>query len=151
MVVVAGTVAAGLLLDNVTVVPPAGAAPSSVIVPVDCWPCVTVVGASVRLTTAGGVIVRFAVRVSPRAVALSTASCDVEVAVVATCTVAEVCPLPIVTADAASCATFDVIEREISKPLFGAGAEIVIVAAAGFPPATLEGLNTTLVIEGCPP
>src|SRR3989440_4381314 len=61
-----GTVAAALLLESVTCAPPAGAAPSSVTVPVELLPPVTVVGftaSEVRRTL--GITVRVAVRVTP--------------------------------------------------------------------------------------
>lgn len=151
IVLVDATVTALLLLDSATVVPPAGAGPSSVIVPVACCPAVTVAGAIVKFAAAGGETVRLPVRVSPLAVAVRTASCAEAVGVVCTCTVADDCPLPIVIADDASCATFDVIESPTSNPLLAAGPDRVMVAVAGLPPATLVGLNTTLVSEGCPP
>jgi len=50
----AGTVAAALLLDRVTVSPPVGAALPKVTVPVDEVPPVTEVGFSVTDETAGG-------------------------------------------------------------------------------------------------
>ena len=55
-VTLAGTVAAALLLDNVTAMPPVGAAAVSVTVPVELAPPVTVLGFSVsdEGTGAGG-------------------------------------------------------------------------------------------------
>ena len=55
-VTLAGTVAAALLLDSVTTVPPLGAAAVSVTVPVELAPPVTVLGFSVSAegTGAGG-------------------------------------------------------------------------------------------------
>jgi hypothetical protein len=52
----AGTVAAALLLDNVTIVPPLGAAAVRVTVPVELAPPLTVLGLSVSAegTGAGG-------------------------------------------------------------------------------------------------
>ena len=62
-----GTVAAGLLLDSVTCAPPVGAGPSSVAVPVELLPPVTVVGftPSEERRTGFGFTVRVAVRVTP--------------------------------------------------------------------------------------
>ena len=60
----ARTVAEPLLLVNVTVAPPLGAAADNVTVPVDEEPPVTVAGESVRLETVGsgaGLIVKIAV------------------------------------------------------------------------------------------
>ena len=55
-VTLAGTVAAALLLDNVTTVPPVGAAAVRVTVPVELVPAVTVLGLRVSAegTGAGG-------------------------------------------------------------------------------------------------
>src|SRR3989441_5332389 len=67
-VTLAGTVAAELLLDSATCAPPAGAGPSSVAVPVELLPPVTVVGftPSAERRTGFGFTVRVAVRVTPR-------------------------------------------------------------------------------------
>src|SRR3989441_12252192 len=65
-VTLAGTVAAVLSLDSVTCAPPAGAGPSSVAVPVELLPPVTVVGLSAsEERRAAGFTVRVAVRVTP--------------------------------------------------------------------------------------
>src|SRR2546422_7657478 len=66
-VTLAGTVAAVLSLDSVTCAPPAGAGPSSVAVPVELLPPVTVVGlsASEGRRTGCGFTVRVAGRVTP--------------------------------------------------------------------------------------
>src|SRR5438132_14009143 len=65
-VTLAGTVAAELLLDSATCAPPAGAGPSSVTVPVELLPPVTVVGftPSEERRTGVGCMVRVAVRVT---------------------------------------------------------------------------------------
>ena len=60
-VTLAGTVAAALLLDKLTVSPPVGAALPKVTVPVDEVPPVTEVGFSVTDETVGGFTVRLAV------------------------------------------------------------------------------------------
>src|SRR6476660_10540400 len=64
-VTLAGTVAAVLLLDSVTVAPPVGAAPLRVTVPVDELPPVTLVGltATEDKDKAAGVTVSVAVRI----------------------------------------------------------------------------------------
>ena len=66
-VTLAGTVAAELLLDSETCAPPAGAGPSSVAVPVELLPPVTVVGftPSEERRTGCGFTVRVAGRVTP--------------------------------------------------------------------------------------
>ena len=61
-----GTVAAAVLsLDSVTCAPPAGAGPSSVAVPVELLPPVTVVGFTPSEETTGGVTLSVLVRVTP--------------------------------------------------------------------------------------
>lgn len=58
----AGTVATGLLLDSVTVVPPVGAVPVRVTVPVDALPRTTLAGfRETAESPAGAVIVNVAV------------------------------------------------------------------------------------------
>jgi len=64
-VTLAGTDAAGLLLESVTCAPPAGAGPFSVTVPVEEPPPVTLVGLTVSDETAGGSTVKEAVCVAP--------------------------------------------------------------------------------------
>ena len=59
-----GTWAAVLLLDKLTVVPFAGAAPVNTTVPVELLPPVTDVGFSVTLDTTGGLMVRVAFAVA---------------------------------------------------------------------------------------
>ena len=64
-VTLAGTTAAGLLLESVTCAPPAGAGAFSVTVPVEGLPPVTLVGLTVSDETIGGITVSDAVRVAP--------------------------------------------------------------------------------------
>jgi hypothetical protein len=64
-VTLAGVVVDALLSDNVTAAPPVGAGPSSVTVPVEEVPPVTVAGLMDTLVRAGALIVRVAVRVTP--------------------------------------------------------------------------------------
>src|SRR3989449_4092459 len=56
-VTLAGTTAAGLLLESVTCAPPAGAGAFSVTVPVEGLPPVTLVGLTVSDETIGGITV----------------------------------------------------------------------------------------------
>lgn len=65
-VTLAGTLATdGLLLDNTTIVPPAGAGPLRVTAPVEELPAVTVEGESVSDDSAGGLMVTVVVLVMP--------------------------------------------------------------------------------------
>src|SRR2546426_2953380 len=57
-VTLAGTTAAGLLLESVTCAPPAGAGAFSVTVPVEELPPVTLVGLTASDETIGGITVR---------------------------------------------------------------------------------------------
>src|SRR2546422_4640131 len=57
-VTLAGTTAAGLLLESVTCAPPAGAGAFSVTVPVEGLPPVTLVGLRASEETIGGITVR---------------------------------------------------------------------------------------------
>jgi hypothetical protein len=60
-----GLATPGLLLESATEIPPAGAGPLSVTVPVELWPPVTVVGDKDRDLSAGGVTVSVAVLAGP--------------------------------------------------------------------------------------
>jgi hypothetical protein len=64
-VTLAGTVAAGSLLESGTCAPPAGAGPFSVTVPVEEPPPVTLAGLRLSEETLGGTTVSVAVRVPP--------------------------------------------------------------------------------------
>jgi hypothetical protein len=64
-VTVAATEADPILLESLTTVPPVGAGPVRVTVPVEASPPVTVVGVRVNDATVGGLIVRGALRVIP--------------------------------------------------------------------------------------
>ena len=65
-VTLAGTLATeGLLLDSATTVPPAGAGPLRVTVPVEELPAFTVEGESVNDDSTGGLMVRAVVLVMP--------------------------------------------------------------------------------------
>jgi hypothetical protein len=64
-VTLAGTAAAVLLTDNVTTVPPAGAKPLSVTVPVETTPPVTVAGLTDTVERTGGITVSVAFFVAP--------------------------------------------------------------------------------------
>jgi hypothetical protein len=64
-VTLAGTVAAGLLLESGTCAPPAGAGPFSVTVPAEGLPPVTLAGLRASEETIGGITVSEAVCVAP--------------------------------------------------------------------------------------
>jgi hypothetical protein len=64
-VTLAGTTAAGSLLESVTCAPPAGAGAFSVTVPVEGLPPVTLVGLRASDETIGGITVSVAICVAP--------------------------------------------------------------------------------------
>ena len=64
-VTLAGTTAAGLLLESVTCAPPAGAGPFSLTVPAEGLPPVTLAGLRASEETIGGITVSEAVCVPP--------------------------------------------------------------------------------------
>src|SRR5437899_8187193 len=99
-VTLAGTVAAAVLsLDSVTCAPPAGAGPSSVAVPVELLPPVTVVGftPSEERRTGCGFTVRVAGRVTPLYTAEMVTGVDAATVLVVTVNVVLVAPAGTVT------------------------------------------------------
>src|SRR2546425_6469048 len=98
-VTLAGTVAAELLLDSETCAPPAGAGPSSVAVPVELLPPVTVVGftPSEERRTGCGFTVRVAGRVTPLYTAEMVTGVDAATVLVVTVNVVLVAPAGTVT------------------------------------------------------
>jgi hypothetical protein len=134
-VTLAGTVATEVrLLDSVTTIPPAGAGPFSVTVPVDGFPPCTVLGLRVRVDNVGALTVRVARRVVPRYVAEILAEVLLATGVVVTVNVAVVAPAATVT-DAGTCAT----------------AVLLLVSVTTAPPAGACPLSVTVPVEGLPP
>ena len=137
-----GTVAAELLLDSVTCAPPAGAAPSSVTVPVELLPPVTVVGftaSEVRRTL--GITVRVAVRVTPPYDAEMVADVDEVTTLVLIVNVALVAPAATVTLPGTVAAELS-LDSVTCAPPAGAGPLRVTVPVAELPPMTIGGLTT---------
>jgi hypothetical protein len=91
-VTVAGTTAAGSVLDNDTSTPDAAAGPVRTTVPVDPEPHVTDVGLKDRLERAGGLTVKGAVFVTVPAIAVIVAVVQVPTGIVVTVNVAVVAP-----------------------------------------------------------
>src|SRR6266850_3110214 len=146
-----GTVAAELLLDSVTCVPPPGAGPSSVTVPVELLPPVTVVGftaSEVRRTL--GTTVRVAVRVAPPYDAEMVADVDAATAVVLTVNVALVAPAGTVTLPDTVAAEL-LLDSVTCAPPAGAGPFSVTVPTAEPPPTTLGGLTVSASSVTAPP
>src|SRR5580692_3770244 len=100
--------------------PPEGAGPFKVTVPVDDIPPGTEIGLTVTLFTPGGVIVSGAFEKLPFKVAVRVADCCVDTGVVLTVKLADVAPLGIVT-DPATVAALFVDDKVTTVPAVGAG------------------------------
>ena len=137
----AGTVAAALLLDSVTTVPPVGAAIFRVTVPVELAPPVTVLGFSVSAVGTGGLTVNVPLTVVPFAEA-EIVAVAFEPATVVTVKVALVCPAVTVTF-AGTVAAALLLDSVTTVPPVGAAAVKVTVPVELVPPVTVLGLNVT--------
>jgi len=142
-----GIVALALLELKLMVVPPDGAAPLRVTVPADAVPPITVVGATVRLTNAGGLIVRVAVFIEEPRVPVMDAATELATADVDTVNVAEVVPAPMVTEEG-SVALELLDDRLTTIPLEPAGAFMVAVPTDETPPVTIAGETVRLTRAG---
>jgi hypothetical protein len=141
-VTLAGVVADALLSDKVTVEPPVGASPFKVTVPVEDVPPMTAVGLISTDASAGGVIVRVAVRLVPLKDAVTVTFVLLLTAIVVTVNVAVAAPAGTVTL-AGLVADELLSERVITTPAAGAKPVKVTVPVEEFPPATLAGLMAT--------
>jgi hypothetical protein len=149
-VIVAGTVAtAGLLLENETTAPPAGAFAVRVTVADDADPPCTLAGLRLTVSSvavgaggAGAVTVRVAVRVMPLRVAEITDVVVELTALVATEeVVAEVPPAGTVRVAGTVTAPMLLLVSDTTAPPAGAEAVSVTVAEAVAPPCTVAGLR----------
>jgi hypothetical protein len=144
----AGAVAAEVLFeDKVTVIPPVGAGPLSVTVPVEGVPAVTVVGLSERADTVGEFTVRVAFSVTAPAVAEIVTDFAVVTAVVVAVNVAEVDPAAIVT-KAGTVVEASLDARLTVKPPVGAAPVIVTDPVVEFPPVTVVGFRLNALRAG---
>jgi len=148
-VTLAGTLAAVvLLLESVTVAPPAGAAPLSVTVPVEEFPPVTLVGFSESEERVGGgggaaVTVSEADLLAPLNVAEIETVVDTATALVLTVNVALVAPAATVTLDGTLATVVLLLESVTTAPPDGAAPLSVTVPVEEFPPVTLVGFTET--------
>jgi len=144
----AGTATLPLLLESATTIPPLGAGPVNVTVPVDELPLVTLVGFSVREASAVGTTVSVLVWVTP----LKEAEMLIEVAVATAEVVTENSALDVpagTVTDAGTLATARLLlDSKTAVPPAAAGPLSDTVLAATFPPVTLEGLRLTEDNEG---
>jgi hypothetical protein len=139
----AGTVAAAVLpLASDTEIPPVGAAPLRVTVPVALFPPTTLVGFSVTLDTDGGFMVRVAFALPPR-VAVTVAVATAATGWVVTVNVAEVLPAGTVTLLGTVAADVLLLERVTAAPPIGAAPLSVTVPVEDDPPVTVLGFNDT--------
>ena len=132
---------AGLALVRATVMPPMGALPVSVTVPVELDPPVTVVGLRVRVESAGGFTVRVAVLLIPPAEAVITTGVWAATGVVRMVNVAVLLPDATVTLAGTVAMAGFALERVTKTPPAGAAAVSVTVPVEVLPPIREVGLN----------
>lgn len=143
----AGTVALLVLELRATVMPPRGAGPLRVAVPVADVPPGTVFGEMLILLRVVGVIISVANFATPEIVANILAVVDFDTAVVGILNVVVVAPAAIVTDDG-TVALVLLEVRPTSIPPVGAGPLMVTVPVEGVPPATVDGASEMLEREG---
>ena len=143
-----GSCAAELLSESDTTIPPEGAGPVRVTVPIDELPPVTDVGLTVTALSAAGLIVKVACTVFPLKVADSVDVVVVVTTLVVTVKVAVVEPANTVTLPGVWAAEL-LSDRVTTTPPEGAGPFSVTVPVDETPPATEEGfIATELITSG---
>jgi hypothetical protein len=138
-----GTVATVLLLLRLTTVPPVGAGPLSVTVPVDGLPPATTVGLSASVERDGALTVRVAVFETPPAAAVMTGEAVEVTGEVEIVNVAVVCPAATVTDAGTVAAVVLLLLRVTTSPPAGAAELIVTVPVEEVPPVTVVGLRVS--------
>jgi hypothetical protein len=144
-VTLAGTVAAASLSESVTAIPPEGAGPVKVTVPVveEALVPVTVLGLRLTEATVGGLTVRVALADELPKVAPIVAAVAVVTAVVVIWNVAEVAP-PATFTELGTVALVLLLESVTLTPPAGAAAVRVTVPVLPAPPVTDVGETVTL-------
>jgi hypothetical protein len=138
MVRLGGTLAVWLLLDNMTVTPPEGAAPLSVTVAAEGVSPTTLDGDSVTLCTESGLTASVAVWVTDPAVAVIVAVTGAFTVAVAIVKVALVCPAATVTVCGTGALPLELL-RATERPPLGAEPVRVTVPVDTAPPSTEAG------------
>ena len=139
-----GTVALEFADERLTVIPPVGAFPLSVTVPMEEVPPTTEVGDTVKVVSVGGVIVSVAVCEVPARVPVMVADTVEATGVVVIVNVAEVAPAATVTVEGK--VALDELEvRLTTEPLGPAAPLRVTVPVELFPPTTEDGETETLL------
>jgi hypothetical protein len=129
------------LLESAMIAPPVGAGPLRVTVPIEEAPPETLVGLRLTDDNVGGVMVRTALRITPRYVAAIVARLRADTEFVATVNVAVVAPAATVTAAGTVALAVLSLESATAAPPAGAAALSVTVPIEALPPATLVGLT----------
>lgn len=144
MVILLGTLARLELLRKDTTIPPAGAGPLSVTVPMALCPPQTAVGLIVSdcKLTAAGFTVSVAWRETPFAEAVIVTLVVLETALVDTVKLALVAPAGTVTLVGTVATAVLLLVRLTTNPPCGAGAVSVTVPVAGLPAVTVVGLSS---------
>jgi hypothetical protein len=142
-----GTVALLVLDDKTTFVPPVGAGPFRVAVPVDGLPPTTVGGFNVILASPSGLIFIVADSLTPLRLPVMVASAELDTAAVFTVNVVDDDPAVTVT-EAGTTALVMLEDNAIFVPPVGAGPLNVAVPVEGFPPTTEVGDRETLASVG---
>ena len=135
----AGTVTELKLLVSDTVVPPVGATPLSVTVPVELEPPLTEAGLRVRPVRTAGVIVSDVPMEDEPRLAVTFAAVELATDAVAIVNVAEVAPAETVTLEGTVAALWLLANLTVNPPE-GAADEILSVPVDVAPPETLVGL-----------
>ncbi len=137
-----------LLLDSATTIPPAGAGPESVTVPVEGFPPTTLDGLLDTEDSEGGFTVSVADRVAPPYKADIVTAVVLATGFVEIVNVAPEAPAATVTVAGTTAAATLPLDSDTTAPPAGAGPVSVTVPVEVLPPATPVGLTLREEIPG---